>query len=160
MTSEAPTPTAGVAFFWSATTPLPQGWRSMLDKSIVHPQLTVSLKQRDEIWIYDSSHSMQDATASFIFQRERGAGSIQSKAGDLSVLAALKIAHCLGLAVSDASGIALASDKPLEWLEQIEFAGAPGVVEDMAAQLGLVERRFSLSDLAGAEPHGDGQMFF
>ena len=96
-----------VAFFWSAVDTLPSDWEIAVKRALNHPDhpgLVVTVRNNDEIAVYDAAWSEHVPGAYLHFPRGRGAGEVLRVAGDLSVLAALRIAQVLGLALSDKRG--------------------------------------------------------
>ena len=152
-----------VAFFWSAVDTLPSDWEIPVKRALNHPDhpgLVVTVRNNDEIAVYDAAWSEHVPGAYLHFPRGRGAGEVLRVAGDLSVLAALRIAQVLGLALSDKDGNAFAKDRPLEWLCTIEFVGTADEVEALAEQLGLIPKRYSLVNLTRPDAEKDTRLFF
>jgi hypothetical protein len=151
------------AFFWSAVDALPSDWEVTVERALNHPDipgLAVKVCNNDEIAVYDAAWSEHVPGAYFHFPRGRGAGEVLRVAGDLSVLAALRIAQLLGLDLSDKDGNVMPKDRPLEWLSRVDFGGSASVVEALAVRLGLVPKRYALTQLAPPQPANDSPIFF
>jgi hypothetical protein len=152
-----------VAFFWSAVDRLSADWEIAVKRALnhpLHPGLVVAIRSDEEAIVYDTTWSEHVPGAYFHFPNGRGAGEVLRVAGDRSVLAALRVAQVLGLALSDKDGNALAKDRPLEWLSKIDFAGAAEEVEAFAQQLGLIPKRYSLAELSRPDAEKDTRLFF
>ena len=114
---------------------------------------------RDEVAVY-TAWSEHVSAAYFHFPHGRGAGEVLRVAGDLAVVAALRIGQVLGLDLSDKDGNAFAKDRPLEWLSTIDFTGPADEVEALAEQLGLIAKRYGLAELTRPDAEKETRLFF
>ncbi len=165
--AEATNTEAPVAFFWSAVTELPGDWPMTVKAVVGHADLRVTI-ETDRATGVGSNNVFDRArfgsewrpSVYFSFSRGRSVGQVLRSSGDLAVLAALKIALLLGLDIADATGTALPSNSPLVWLRSIDFDGTADEIEALAVQVGLINRRFSLADLAGPQSPNETALFF
>jgi hypothetical protein len=157
--------TKDVAFFWSAVDTLPSDWEIAVKRALNHadhPGLLVKVVKvggDDEVAVY-TAWSEHVPAAYFHFPRGRGAGEVLRVAGDLAVVAALRIGQVLGLDLSDKDGNAFAKDRPLEWLSTIDFTGPADEVEALAEQLGLIAKRYGLAELTRPDAEKETRLFF
>jgi hypothetical protein len=165
--AEATNTEAPVAFFWSAVTELPSDWPKTVRAVVGHADFRVTVETDrvtgvGSINVFDRARfgSERRPSVYFSFSRGRGAGQVLRSSGDLAVLAALKIALALGLDIADAAGTALPSNSPLLWLRSIDFDSTADEVEALAVQVGLINRRFSLTDLARPQTPNETALFF
>jgi hypothetical protein len=165
--AEATNTEAPVAFFWSAVTELPGDWPMTVKAVLGHADFRVTIETDratgvGAINVFDRARfgGERHRSVYFQFSRGRGAGQVQRSSGDLAVLAALKIALLLGLDIADAAGTALPSNSPLVWLRSIDFDGTADEVEALAVQVGLINKRFSLADLARPQTPDETALFF
>lgn len=150
-----------VAFFWSAVDTLPSDWKIAVNRALNYRDQTgfvVTIRNEDEAAIY-TAWSPHVPAAYFHFPNGRGAGQVLTVAGDLAILAALRLAQVLSLDLSDEKGNAFAKDRPLEWLSQIAFVGATHEVEALAEQLGLIPKRYSLAELTRPDAEKEPRLF-
>jgi hypothetical protein len=84
----------------------------------------------------------------FIFARQRGGGAVSLASGPRLILASLGIAVRLKLELSDGNGEAFDSREPRSWLPRIPFRASAPEIEMLAVEVGLLEKRVRLEEVA------------
>jgi hypothetical protein len=151
--------TQHIAYFWSATTGIESGWRPDIERCVaVIPGVALEATDGDEprLVLADGAH----APVELIFAHRRGAGTVRLASGPRLILASLRVAVRLQLALSDANGEAFDSGSQRSWLTRIPFAEGTREIERMAEEVGFLERRARLDELSSSVPRGERSVFF
>jgi hypothetical protein len=151
--------TQDIAYFWSAKRAIGTGWCAEVERTVeAMPGVVLELADGDEarLVLADGVH----APVEWIFARRRGGGSVRLASGPRLILASLTVAVRLELALSDAKGEAFDAVSTRSWLTRIPFAEGAREIERTAEEIGFLERRVHLNELARSAPGAKRSVFF
>lgn len=148
------------AYYWSARQAIGRTWRPDIERYVeTISDIVLEITDGDDakILLSDGSHDPVE----FIFARQRGGGAVSLASGPRLILASLGVALRLKLEMSDGNGEAFDAREPRSWLARIPFAQSAPEIETLAVEVGLLEKRVRLTEVAAfAGLHRRGGIFF
>jgi hypothetical protein len=138
------------AFYWSIVTPLQPDWRERVRRAVRKINGVRVRTELEYIEIFTEAKPAERwrANIRFDLRRGRGSGVVPASTDDLLILMGLKIADVLGIDLSDDAGLSLPKGQPLQWLAQVGLKRPAAEVEALAVEVGLIAKRYALTDLA------------